>query len=343
MDLKAIVRENIWKLKPYSCARDEFDGEASIFLDANENPFNEPICRYPDPLQLELKEELSKLRGVAEKQIFVGNGSDEVIDLLFRIFCEPGVDNYIAINPTYGMYKVQADINNVEYRSVDLDHNFNLIAERVLDQVDSNSKIIFICSPNNPSGNILNRDQIKVILDSFNGVVVVDEAYIDFASEPSFCEELSNYSNLLVMQTMSKAWGLAGARVGMAYGSSDIIELFNRVKFPYNVNLLSQRAAVDMLRKRDQVEDWIKSIVEQREWMRGELLLLPMTINVYPSDSNFLLVKSLKASEIFTELLKRGIVVRDRSKVVLCDDCLRITIGTEDENQQLISVLKEII
>lgn len=337
-----IIRKNIQALQPYSSARDEFTGEASVFLDANENPFNAPWNRYPDPRQLALKNRLGDLKKVPSDCIFLGNGSDEPIDLLFRAFCEPGTDNVVAISPTYGMYRVAADINNIAYREVLLEDDFSLSAGKVLAATDASSKIIFLCSPNNPTGNALNQAEVLQIIHEFRGLVVLDEAYIDFCPEKTLLANLDQYPNLVVLQTLSKAWGLAGIRLGMAFASPAIISILSKIKYPYNINLLTQEKALEMLQSPDQKEFWVQTILQQKEELKAKLLALPLVVHLYPSDANFILVKTTAARTIYQALVERQIIVRDRSKVSLCGEALRITVGTEDENRILINALREI-
>lgn len=344
-NLENLVRENIKKMTAYSSARHEFTGEASVFLDANENAFGSPLPdnfnRYPDPLQMEVKENLSKIKGVPSQNIFLGNGSDEVIDLLYRIFCEPGRDNAITFPPTYGMYQVCAEINDVKVKKINLTKEYQLDIDAIENAIDPFTKLIFICSPNNPTGNSINRTDVEIILNNFNGIVVIDEAYINYAKQKSFIAELTEYPNLVVMQTLSKAWGLAGLRLGMAFASKPIIDLMNKVKYPYNINTATQLLALDALNNIEWVNEHISITVSEREKLKTDLLRLSNTETVYPSDANFLLVKIKEARKIYEQLCEKGIIVRDRSKVVLCDDCLRITIGTPDENKQLIEELSK--
>lgn len=338
--LEELTRPNIWKLKPYSSARDEYKGvEASVFLDANENPYNNPNNRYPDPLQTELKHEIAKLKGVQTEQIFLGNGSDEAIDLLFRVFCCPGTDNVVAIDPTYGMYQVCAEVNDVEYRKVLLDASFQFSAEKLLAATDPNTKMIFLCSPNNPTGNDLSRSEIETVLQQFEGLVIVDEAYIDFSTLPSFAQSLKQYHNLVVLQTFSKAWGCAAIRLGMAFADKSIIQLLTKVKYPYNVNLLTQKEALQMLHKSYEVQRWIKTLLEERERLVQAFAQLPCCELVYPTDANFFLAKVTDAVSIYNYLVGKGIIVRNRTTVSLCNNCLRITIGTRPENDQLLQAL----
>lgn len=346
MDIKNLQRENIKTLRPYSTARDEYKGQASVFLDANENSYGSPLPenfnRYPDPLQLDLKDALSKIKGVPIENTFLGNGSDEAIDLLFRAFCNPGKDNVIILPPTYGMYEVSANINDVEIRKVNLLPNFQLDLEGIAEAIDANTKLIFICSPNNPTGNSIIRTDIETILANFNGLVVIDEAYINFAKQRTFIQELTEYPHLVVLQTFSKAWGLAGLRLGMAFASSIIIDILNKVKAPYNISQSTQDLALAALQNIGQVNDWIKTTVAEREHLAKLLLDLPMVKKVYPSDANFILAEVTDANGTYDALVDRGIIVRNRAKVTLCEGCLRITVGTPSENEILISALKSL-
>lgn len=340
--LKELIRPNIWKLKPYSSARDEYKGAtASVFLDANENPYNSPYNRYPDPMQLELKRLLSKVKNVSAEHIFLGNGSDEAIDLLFRAFCEPGEDNVVAIDPTYGMYQVCADINGVEYRKVLLDECFQCSARQLLSVTDDRTKLIFLCSPNNPTGNNMLRSEIKKILRYFDGLLVLDEAYNDFSEEESFLNELESFPNLVILQTFSKAWGGASIRLGMAFASKEVISVLNKIKYPYNISLLTQKHAMDMLRNYDKIESWIKTLKEERRHLEQELGTLSCVVGIYPSEANFLLVKVTEATQIYNYLVSEGIVVRNRHSMPLCHQCLRITVGSRTENDALVSTLKK--
>ena len=341
-DLKQLVRPNIRKLAPYSSARNEYSGHrAHVFLDANENPYNKPYNRYPDPLQKTLKEEISKVKGVKPENIFLGNGSDEAIDLCYRVFCEPGLDNVVAIEPTYGMYKVCADINNVAYRAIKLNEHFELIPEKILAACDSHTKLVWLCSPNNPTGNLLSHNGIRKILKDFEGIVIVDEAYSDFSLSPTFREELENWANLIVLNTFSKAWGCAALRLGMAYAQPAIIDLFNKVKYPYNINLLTQEKAMDALKHRYDVNDWVKLLLQERANTMNAVQQLPFCKEVYPSDANFFLARMTDATAIYNYLINKGIVVRNRTNVQLCDNCLRITIGSKSENTELIAALRK--
>ena len=340
--LQELVRPNIWSLSPYTSARDEYQGkDAKVFLDANENPYNAPFNRYPDPLQRELKAHVSRIKGVAQNSIFFGNGSDEAIDLMFRIFCTPGKDNAVAIEPTYGMYGVCADINDVEYRRVLMDDNFQPSADKLLEAVDANTKLIFFCSPNNPSGNNIDRKVIDRVLDSFDGIVIVDEAYIDFAGVPSYLEQLESRPNLIVLQTFSKAWGMAGIRLGMAFAQPEIINIMNKVKYPYNINLLTQKRAMEEVMQYGRVQGWVDSILKERTRLMEEFAKLDCTIKVYPSDANFFLARVKDAKATYDYLVDCGIIVRNRSKIALCGNSLRVTVGTAPENNALIDALKK--
>jgi histidinol-phosphate aminotransferase len=344
-DINNILRENIKNLTPYSSARDEYQGEASIFLDANENAFGSPLDtaynRYPDPMQYQVKMRLSEIKGVPARNIFIGNGSDEAIDILFRSFCNPGVDNVIIVPPTYGMYQVSANINNVEARKVLLTEEYQLNLEGIAEAIDEHTKLIFICSPNNPTGNSINRDDIETLLANFNGIVVIDEAYINFSRQKTFIQELTEYANLVVLQTLSKAWGLAGLRVGMAFASEEIIEVMNKVKPPYNVNEASQQLALAALNNVRQVNDWIKETLAQRDKLVLTLKDFDFVLDIYPSDANFILVKTTDAKGIYNFLVQNGIIIRNRTNVELCEGCLRITIGTPNENKILIDTLQQ--
>lgn len=338
--LEELTRPNIWRLKPYSSARDEYKGlSASVFLDANENPYNLPHNRYPDPMQWELKTELSKIKEVAPENIFLGNGSDEAIDLVFRAFCEPGRDNVVAIDPTYGMYQVCADVNDVEYRKVLLDEHFQFSADKLLAATDERTKLIFLCSPNNPTGNDLLRGEIERVLNAFDGLVILDEAYNDFSASPSFLQELDRYPNLIVLQTFSKAWGCAAIRLGMAFASTDIIGILSKIKYPYNVNQLTQKQAVEMLHRYYEIERWVKILKEERDELADRFSRLPLTVKVFPSDANFFLVRVTDAVKIYNYLVGEGIIVRNRHTVSLCGNCLRVTVGTRVENDKLMEAL----
>ncbi|MDR3261478.1 MAG: histidinol-phosphate transaminase [Tannerella sp.] len=341
MNLTNLIRENIRRLKPYSCARNEFKGEASVYLDANENPVNAPYNRYPDPLQDDLKAKIAGIKHVRPSQIMLGVGSDEPIDLVIRIFCEPRQDNIVAIDPTYGMYQVCADVNDVEYRKVLLNEDFTLNAGRVLQVVDEKTKVIFLCSPNNPSGNLLNHSEMLEIVKGFAGIVVIDEAYIDFSPEKSWLNDLDTYPNVIVLQTFSKAWGLASVRCGMAFASEDIISYFNKVKYPYNINLLTQNFVSGQLAFESRKKDWVNMLLEQRALLVSQLTTLPVVAHVYPSDANFVLVKVADANGLYHRLVDKGIIVRNRNSISLCLGCLRITVGTKEENEILVKALKE--
>ena len=339
--LEQLTRPNIWRLAPYSSARDEYSGkEAHVFLDANENPYNKPFNRYPDPLQRELKKEIAKVKRVPEENIFLGNGSDEAIDLPYRIFCRPGIDNVVAIEPTYGMYRVCADTNDVEYRPVMLDDKYQMDADKVLAACDANTKLIWICSPNNPTGNNIDREQIEKVLNGFDGIVIVDEAYSDFSDQRPFRLDLAQYPNIIVLNTFSKAWGCAAIRLGMAFASKEIIALYNKVKYPYNVNMLTQQQATNALSSRKNVEDWVRLLLQERTRMMRAFLDLPICEKVYPSDANFFLAKMSDAQAIYDYLVDKGIIVRNRTRVTLCNECLRITIGTKSENTELLGALR---
>lgn len=340
--LQSLTRPNIWKLKPYSSARDEYKGAAaSVFLDANENPYNMPHNRYPDPMQHDLKAELSKIKKVPAENIFLGNGSDEAIDLLFRAFCEPRVDNVVAIDPTYGMYQVCADVNDIEYRKVLLDEHFQFSADQLLAATDEHTKLIFLCSPNNPTGNDLLHSEMEKLVRSFDGLVVVDEAYNDFSEAPSFLEELEKYLNIIVLQTFSKAWGCAAIRLGMAFASPEIIGILNKIKYPYNVNRLTQKQAMEMLFRYYEIERWVKTLKEERGLLEAEFAKLPCTVQLFPSDANFFLVRVTDAVAIYSYLVKKGIIVRNRHSVSLCGNCLRVTVGTRLENETLLEAMRE--
>lgn len=340
--LQELTRPNVWRLKPYSSARDEYNGAAaSVFLDANENPYNMPHNRYPDPMQRELKAELAKIKKVAPEHIFLGNGSDEAIDLVFRAFCEPRIDNVVAIDPTYGMYKVCADVNDVEYRKVLLDENFQFSADKLLAAADEHTKLIFLCSPNNPSGNDLLRSEIEKLIQKFEGLVILDEAYNDFSEAPSFLEVLDNYPNLVILQTFSKAWGCAAIRLGMAFASTEIIGILGKIKYPYNVNQLTQKQAVEMLHRYYEIERWVKTLKEERENLEAEFAKLPCTVGLFPSDANFFLARVTDAVKIYNYLVDKGIIVRNRNSISLCGNCLRVTVGTPVENGRLIEALKQ--
>ena len=342
-DLLKLVRKNIKELKPYSSARHEFTGKASVFLDANENAYGSPVeeryNRYPDPLQWQLKFQLARIKGVPAENIFVGNGSDEIIDLAYRIFCEPKKDNVIICPPTYGMYEVSGNINDVEIKKVNLTADFQLDVESILNAVDENTKLLFICSPNNPTGNNMKREDVEMLLNNFNGIVIIDEAYINYSKQRTFIAELTEYPNLIVMQTLSKAWGLAGLRIGLCYASMDIIDLLNKVKPPYNINEASQHIALQALQRTELVNDWIREVVQQKEVIVSALKDIAFVKQIYPSDANFILIKVNDAAALYKYLSDNEVVVRNRSKDIGCENCLRITIGTPEENSNLIKIL----
>lgn len=336
-DLNTILRENVKKLVPYSSARDEFTGKGSVFLDANENPFENGVNRYPDPLQRSLKDRLSELKSIASENMILGNGSDEVIDLLFRAFCEPNKDNVIICTPTYGMYEVAAGINAVEIKEVSLDNNFQPNVEEVLSATDAQTKMLFLCSPNNPTANVMEADRVVDLLDKFSGIVIVDEAYVDFAPEKSFADKLAAYPNLVILQTLSKAWGMAGIRLGIGMASIDIVGYLNRIKPPYNVNGLSQNMALDLLKNEDSYNKQVDCIIKEREKLSDFLNSLTCVNEVFQSDANFLLVRVNDARGMYDFLLNEEIIIRDRSKIESLEGCVRISIGTSTENE----ILKE--
>ncbi|AMQ57320.1 histidinol-phosphate transaminase [Algoriphagus sanaruensis] len=346
-DLNSLLRPHIAKLQPYTSARDEYTGKEGVFLDANENPFgsitDQDFNRYPDPYQSALKEEIAKIKGVRPGQIFLGNGSDEAIDLLYRAFCNPGKDNVILLPPTYGMYEVSANINDVEIRKVALTPDFQLQPDKILAAADTNSKILFICSPNNPSANKAKREDILFLLENFKGLVVVDEAYIDFSDEPSFTTELDRFANLLVMQTFSKAWGLASLRLGMAFASEELIRILNKIKPPYNISGLTQETVLAAIKDKAKVDRMIQDILAEREFLKGELEKLPFVQKIHTSHANFLLVQIPNANQVYDDLIEEKVIVRNRAKVLLCADCLRITVGTREENVALLEALKKVV
>jgi histidinol-phosphate aminotransferase len=340
--LTQLVRENVLKMKPYSSARNEYQGDASIFLDANENPFDTGYNRYPDPYQWKVKERISELKGIQKERILLGNGSDEPIDLLIRAFCDPGKDAITSITPSYGMYEVSAEVNNVEFRKVPLIVDYDLDADELLRVAGTDSKLIFLCSPNNPTGNNLSSLQIRKVLDTFEGVVVVDEAYIDFSAAPSYTKKLDEYPNLVVLQTFSKAWGAAAVRLGMAFASEEIIALLNKIKYPYNINQLTQEYALRLLANEDKMKEQLVCILKGRTQLERQLRDIPCVKKIYPSDANFLLVRVSDANGIYHHLVDKGIIVRNRTNVTLCEGCLRITVGTVEENRILLNELKTI-
>ena len=342
-DMDRLLRANIRNLKPYSSARDEFSGEAAVFLDANENPFNSPWNRYPDPHQRKLKERVGEIKNIQAEKIFLGNGSDEPIDLLFRAFCEPGKDNVVSINPTYGMYRVAADTNNISVNQVPLIQSFQLNAEAVLAAVTPETRIIFLCSPNNPTGNALDNDRMLQIINSFESLVVIDEAYIDFCPERSFLPDLEKYPNLVILQTFSKAWGMAGLRLGMAFAAVQIIEVLSRIKYPYNLNILTQQKGLELLAGEQLKNEWVTIILNEREKMIRNLITYPFVIKVYPTDANFVLVRVHDPRSIYNYLVEAKIIVRDRSSIALCEGCLRISIGSPEENAILMEAFDQLI
>lgn len=342
MNINNLLRKNIASLQPYSCARDEFKGVASVYLDANENPYNAPYNRYPDPLQWEVKTAIAAIRKVTVEHIFLGNGSDEPIDLLYRAFCEPRIDNVVAIEPTYGMYKVCANINDVEYRKVLLDDNFEFSAEKMLQAKDEYTKLMWICSPNNPTGNSMNPNEILKLLNEFQGIVVLDEAYIDFSKQDSFTKILSQHPNLVILQTFSKAWGSAAIRLGMAFASVEIVQVLNKIKYPYNINILTQQQALKALQQKVQVEKWVKTLLSERASLIENLQKIALVKHIYPTDANFVLIKVDDANAVYQKLVEESIIVRNRNTVSLCLGCIRITVGTREENSILIENLKKI-
>ena len=338
-DVNAWMRPNIRAMQPYSSARDEFHGSASVFLDANENPYNAPYNRYPDPMQWRLKERISEIKGVPVESIFLGNGSDEPIDLLLRAFCEPGKEKMLTTDPTYGMYQVAAEVNNVACVKVPLREDFSLDLPALLARIDDATKLIYLCSPNNPTGNSLGHDAIREVLRRFGGIVVVDEAYIDFSAGPSFLRELSEWPNLVVLQTLSKAWGCAAIRLGMAFASPEIIGVLNKIKYPYNVNLLTQEKALELLDE-DRMHRQLAQILQERTRLCRDLSAIPLVRRIYPTDANFLLVDVGDADGVYHKLVEEGIIVRNRNRVTLCRGCLRITVGTPEEDDRLLEALK---
>lgn len=338
MEIKKLIRKNILALSPYSTARDEYTGKLGTFLDANESPFENGYNRYPDPRQLKLKEKIGAKKGLNPMNMFLGNGSDEAIDLMFRIFCTPGRDNAIAIAPSYGMYEVAADINDIETRKVLLNPDYSLPVSRLLEAADENSKLLFICSPNNPTGNAFPKEDILEVVRNFNGIVIVDEAYIDFSDKPGLVGVLPRYPNLVILQTMSKAWGMAGLRCGLALASEEIIGFMNMVKYPYNINLATVENVTELLD--EPVEAHVAEIKREREMMACRLELFDFVKKVYPSDANFLLVKVDDADRLYSYLIAKEIIVRNRNRVAMCDNCLRFTIGTPEENRRVLDALK---
>jgi len=344
MNIQNLVRENIKVLQPYSSARDEFKDASDdmVFIDANENPFDTGINRYPDPQQNLVKDQLANIKGVSKEQILLGNGSDEVLDLIFRVFCEPKLDSVIALPPTYGMYKVLANTNDIKLIEVPLTKSFQPDVNGILDFYNLQAKILFICSPNNPTANSFDADKIEKLIQDFSGIVVIDEAYIDFSSQESWISRLNDFPNLIVTQTLSKAYGLAGIRLGVCYASTEIISVLNKIKPPYNVNQLTQEAALERLKNQDQVNQEVQEIISERNQLIIDLQEVNLVQQIFPSDANFLLVKVDDANKRYDQLVKQGIVVRNRSNQVLCENCLRFTVGTSNENKRLIEVLKEL-
>ena len=341
-DIDKLVRENIRKLQPYSSARDEYSGAEAIFLDANENPNNEPYNRYPDPLQWTVKQKISSIKGVQPEMIFLGNGSDEAIDLLITAFCQPGKDTILSVDPTYGMYKVCADINEVKYKQVLLKDNFQPDVDKLLNEADNSTRLLFLCSPNNPTSNSFNKEDILALLDGFDGLVILDEAYIDFSHQESFANRLKDYENLVILQTFSKAWGLAGIRLGMCFADRRIIAVLNKIKYPYNVNSLTLKVALEALVKKENTSNWVNEILRERDRLAETLPYFPGVLTVYPSDANFLMVKVSEPKKTYEYLVNRKIIVRDRSKVSLCEGCLRISIGSKEENDLLLEAFEKL-
>ncbi len=339
--IQSVTRDNILKMHPYSSARDEFQGNASVLLDANENPFNNPYNRYPDPHQRELKGQISANTGMSVDSIFLGNGSDEAIDLLIRAFCEPGKSNVISIDPSYGMYEVCAQVNNIEFRKVSLNNDFSLNPEALLNAADAESRIIFLCSPNNPTSNLLDYSSMLKVVNGFDGLVVIDEAYIDFASFKGMLKDIDDNNNLVILRTFSKAWGMAAIRLGMAFADKEIISVLDKIKYPYNISLLTQDIMSKRLSSSDFTNDWVGMIISQRDKLAKQLAQFGFILSVFPSDANFLLVRFVNAREVYNFLRDNGIIVRDRSRVNLCGECLRITVGSEDENSKLLQLLKK--
>lgn len=341
-ELKELLRPNILTLKPYSSARDEYSGTASVFLDANENPYDTGYNRYPDPYQNKVKTKISEIKKVPIENIFLGNGSDEPIDLLIRAFCRPGTDNIVAIEPSYGMYNVSAEINDIRINKVLLNDQFQIEADKIINAVNEFTKLIFLCSPNNPTSNNLDKNEIIKVITRFDGIVILDEAYIDFSPGSTLLNDLRNYPNLVILQTFSKAWGLAGIRLGMAFAGKDIISILNKIKYPYNVNELTQQRVLNSLENVSQKDEWVNIIINEREKLKTELEKLSFVEKVYPSDANFLLVKMSNARDKFQYLMNEGVIVRDRSKVTLCNNSLRITVGKPEDNTSLINTLLKI-
>ncbi len=343
MEIENLIRPNIKKLKPYSSARDEYSGEAMVFLDANENPYNQPYNRYPDPLQRQLKTKIAGIKHCCPEQIFLGNGSDEPIDLVFRAFCEPGIDNMVSIDPTYGMYEVAAEINDIEVRKSRLNEDFRFKADELLQKTDNQTKLIFLCSPNNPTSNLMDKDEILKVIGDFQGIVILDEAYTDFAPGATLLPELERYPNLIILQTFSKAWGMAGVRLGMAFADPQIIQVFNKIKYPYNINILTQQKALELTGLENEKNKWVEMLIGERTKLAEAIKQFSFVEKVFPSDANFLLVKMHNARNVYSLLVKEGIIVRDRSKITLCSDSLRITVGSPDENGILLDTLHKLL
>ncbi|MCB4808521.1 histidinol-phosphate transaminase [Tamlana sp. 62-3] len=343
-NLQNIIRENVKAMKAYSSARDEYvsDGSKMIFLDANENPFENGVNRYPDPLQRSLKAVLAEQKNVSPNQILLGNGSDEVLDLLFRAFCEPKKDNIITLPPTYGMYTVLSNLNEIEERKVELNSDFQPNVEAILEAIDANSKMLFICSPNNPTGNLIASGKIKTLLDNFSGLVVIDEAYIDFSNQQSWISELNNYPNLIVTQTLSKAYGLAGIRLGLCYASAEIISILNKIKPPYNVNELTQKRALERVSNLEAVTNEVNAVLKERQILIEALKNISFVETIFPTEANFVLARVDDATKRYNQLLEKGIVIRNRTTQPLCENTLRFTVGIDAENEVLIKALKEL-
>lgn len=340
MNIQDLIRPNIKKLKPYSSARKEYSGQANVLLDANENPFENGMNRYPDPVQISLKNEIAKQKNIQAKNILLGNGSDEIIDLLIRVFCEPKEDEIMVLPPTFGMYEVAANISNIGIKKINLTPDYQPNTKQILDNSETKTKLLFLCTPNNPTGNSFPVETLKFLIEKFNGIVVIDEAYIDFSEQESAINWLENYPNLVVIQTFSKAWGLAGIRLGAAFASAEIIEVLNRIKMPYNVNVLTQEIALKAVQNPNEKDKQVTEILSQKKFLKRELERLNFIEKIYPSDANFFLVKVRNSSNLIQYLRKKGIIIRDRSKMILCKNCVRITIGKKEENIQLMDALK---
>lgn len=341
MKIEELVRKNIRDLTPYSSAMDDYQGSVNIKLDANENPFESDLNRYPDPYQKDLKSKISKLKGVSQENLFIGNGSDEIIDLIFRAFCEPNRDRALGFEPSYGMYKVSADINAVRYDTISLNEDFSLSADKLLAAVTENTKVIFVCSPNNPTGNVLNKNELEKVLNQFKGILVIDEAYMDFSNQNSWIKDLYRYPQLIVLQTLSKSYGLAGLRIGIGYCSDEIVQVLNKIKPPYNVNSFSQKAAIKGLENQADYKGQLNLIIKERERLIDFLKAIPDVLAVYPTETNFILVKFKEAKKVYNYLIADGIIVRDRSNMPGCAGCLRISVGTPAENKVIINKLME--